>query len=165
MRSDPDILMVGEVRDALTAETLTGAVQSGHQVFTTIHASSAFGIINRLENFGVSRETLSSPQFIAGLVYQKLLPKLCPHCSVPIKNGKIPKRFPLEKIIIDNYETFGIPITKLEEIKEKMEDNTDIVTELLNNGNIKSREAIKILKKHQYSASNCIPIRMVKEIL
>tara|TARA_Y100000034_G_scaffold25132_1_gene29519 strand:+ start:25067 stop:26839 length:1773 start_codon:yes stop_codon:yes gene_type:complete len=149
MRSDPDILMVGEVRDALTAETLTGAVQSGHQVFTTIHASSAFGIINRLENFGVSRETLSSPQFIAGLVYQKLLPKLCPHCSVPIKNGKIPKRFPLEKIIIDNYETFGIPITKLEEIKENMDDNTDIVTELLNSGNIKSREAIKILKKHE----------------
>lgn len=149
MRSDPDILMVGEVRDSLTAETLTGAVQSGHQVFTTIHASSAFGVINRLENFGVSRETLSSPQFIAGLVYQKLLPQLCPHCSVPIKNAKIPKRFPLEKIIIDNYEMFGVPITTIEEIKKTMNESSNIVTELLNKGEIKARDAIKILKKHE----------------
>jgi type II secretory ATPase GspE/PulE/Tfp pilus assembly ATPase PilB-like protein len=149
MRSDPDILMVGEVRDALTADTLTGAVQSGHQVFTTIHASSAFGIINRLENFGVSRETLTSPQFIAGLVYQKLLPKLCPHCSVPIKNGKIPKRFPLEKIIIDNYELYGVAITTLEEVKESMPIDSNIITELLNKDHLKATEAVKILKKHQ----------------
>lgn len=148
MRSDPDILMVGEVRDNLTASTLTGAVQSGHQVFTTIHASSVFGIINRLENFGVSRETLSSPQFIAGLVYQKLLPELCPHCSVGIKDGKIPKRFPYEKIILENYEDFNIDINTIMEIKEKMPEDSDIVSELLNKGKITTKQAIKIIKEH-----------------
>jgi len=150
MRSDPDIIMIGEIRDSLTAETLTSAVQSGHQVFTTVHASSAYGIINRMEFFGVSRDVLSSPQFISGLVYQKLLPKLCKHCAVEIKDGKMPKRYPLEKIIIDNYEEFKIGLTTIKEIKESMgDDNNNIVSVLVNKGELKSRQAIKIYKIYQ----------------
>jgi type II secretory ATPase GspE/PulE/Tfp pilus assembly ATPase PilB-like protein len=148
MRSDPDIIMVGEVRDSLTAETLTGAVQSGHQVFTTIHASSAFGIITRLESFGISREVLSSPQFISGLVYQKLLPKLCPHCSVAVKNGKIPKRFPYEKIISENFEDYKIDVSTIKETKENMKEGETIVSALLNNGDLSSKQAIKIYREH-----------------
>ncbi len=149
MRSDPDIIMVGEVRDALTADTLVGAVQSGHQVFTTIHASSAFGIINRLENFGVSREVLSSPQFIAGLVYQKLLPRLCSHCSVEIKNGKIPKRFPYEKIISDNFDEYKINIETIQKAKESLGEEENIVSKLVNEGNLTSLQAIKIYREHE----------------
>lgn len=149
MRSDPDIIMVGEVRDSLTAETLTGAVQSGHQVFTTIHASSAFGIITRLESFGVSREIIASPQFISGLVYQKLLPKLCPNCSVSIKNGKIPKRFPYEKIISENFEEYKIDISTITETKEKMDDSDNIISVLQNKGLLTSKQAIKIYKEHE----------------
>lgn len=84
MRSDPDILMVGEVRDPDSAELLVHAVQSGHQAFTTVHAPSAIGIIGRLRSLGVDNDVLGSQDFLSGLVYQTLVPTLCPSCSVPI---------------------------------------------------------------------------------
>lgn len=102
MRSDPDVLMIGEIRDSESASLTIQAVQSGHQVLSTVHASSALGIINRLENLGVGRDILGSPEFLAGLIYQKLLPKLCPHCSIPLKDGYVPNKYSLEKIIEDN---------------------------------------------------------------
>lgn len=78
------------------------AVQSGHQVFSTIHAQSALGILNRIENLGVTRDILGSPEFIAGLIYQKLLPILCPHCSIKLIEDNVPNAYSLEKIILDN---------------------------------------------------------------
>ncbi|WP_305910458.1 ATPase, T2SS/T4P/T4SS family (plasmid) [Methylomarinum sp. Ch1-1] len=85
MRADPDILMVGEVRDEITSELLVSAVQSGHQVLSTVHAPSAISIIERLVNMGVTRDTLGAPDFIACFIYQGLLPLLCPHCKVSIE--------------------------------------------------------------------------------
>ncbi len=102
MRSDPDVIMVGEIRDNQSATLTVQAVQSGHQVFSTIHAQSALGILNRIENLGVTRDILGSPEFIAGLIYQKLLPVLCPHCSTKLVEDNIPNAYSLEKIIIDN---------------------------------------------------------------
>ncbi|MEZ9709239.1 GspE/PulE family protein [Vibrio breoganii] len=84
MRSDPDILMVGEVRDDHSAELLVDAVQSGHQAFTTIHAPSAIGIIARLRSLGVSNDVLGNGEFVAGLIYQALLPLLCDNCKIPL---------------------------------------------------------------------------------
>ena len=87
MRSDPDVLMIGEIRDNQSAELLVGATQSGHQVLSTVHAASAVGIVARLESLGISRDVLSSSDFISGFIYQKLLPKNCPNCSIPYKNA------------------------------------------------------------------------------
>lgn len=81
MRADPDILMIGEIRDEFTGDGLKKATQSGHQVMTTVHASSALGIIERLTDFGITPSVMGSPEFLTGLVYQKLMPVLCPHCS------------------------------------------------------------------------------------
>jgi type II secretory ATPase GspE/PulE/Tfp pilus assembly ATPase PilB-like protein len=80
MRSDPDILMIGEVRDGDSTELLTHAVQSGHQVYTTIHASSGIGIIARLRSLGAKNETLGSQDFISGLIYQTLVQTTCESC-------------------------------------------------------------------------------------
>lgn len=85
MRADPDIIMVGEVRDPQSAELLVSMVQSGHQVFTTVHADSALGIIGRLEHMGIDRHVLGGQSFISGLIYQKLLPVLCPDCAVEFR--------------------------------------------------------------------------------
>lgn len=84
MRSDPDVIMVGEVRDEESAKLLVSATQSGHQVFTTVHAPSAFGIIGRLRSLGVPNDVLGSLDFVSGLVYQTLCPVLCPKCSIPL---------------------------------------------------------------------------------
>lgn len=82
MRADPDLLMIGEIRDSYTGDGLKKATQSGRQVMTTVHATSALGIIERLADFGIKPSVMGNPEFINGLVYQKLLPLLCPHCSV-----------------------------------------------------------------------------------
>lgn len=84
MRSDPDIIMVGEVRDHVSAELLIHAVQSGHQVYTTIHAASGIDIIARLRSQGVPDDVLGSQNFVAALMYQALLPVVCPHCSTSV---------------------------------------------------------------------------------
>lgn len=81
MRSDPDLLLVGEVRDEASAELLKHAVQSGHQVFTTVHASGGIDIVARLRSNGVTDDVLGGQNFITALIYQTLLQKLCPHCS------------------------------------------------------------------------------------
>jgi type II secretory ATPase GspE/PulE/Tfp pilus assembly ATPase PilB-like protein len=82
MRGDPDIIMIGEVRDKITGDLTKKAVQSGHQVLTTVHTTSALGIIDRFLDFGLSRSVLGSPEFLNGLLYQKLLAKLCVHCAI-----------------------------------------------------------------------------------
>lgn len=82
MRGDPDIIMIGEVRDKITGDLTKKAIQSGHQVLTTVHATSAIGIIDRFQDFGLSRSVLGSPDFLTGLIYQKLMPIVCPHCSI-----------------------------------------------------------------------------------
>lgn len=88
MRGDPDILMIGEIRDGFTGDGLKKATQSGHQVLTTTHASSALGVIERLTDFGITPSVMGSPEFINGLIYQKLLPLLCQNCALSF-NDKI----------------------------------------------------------------------------
>lgn len=144
MRMDPDIIMVGEVRDIATGSLLRSAVESGHQVFTTVHASSAFGIIGRLENLGIPRETLASPTFISGLIYQKLLPKLCTKCSVGIKGDKIPRRFPFDKILLDNIETFKINIETITEVKKSLEEGENLIRKLQDLNYLNSKQAQRV---------------------
>lgn len=83
MRGDPDILMIGEIRDQFTGDGLKKATQSGHQVLTTTHASSALGVVERLADFGITATVMGSPEFINGLIYQKLMPLLCSNCAIP----------------------------------------------------------------------------------
>lgn len=96
MRADPDIIMIGEVRDHVTGDLTKKAVQSGHQVITTVHATSAVGIIERLIDFGLTRSVLGSPDFLSGLVYQKLLGIVCPKCSFSftdlVKSANVSKK-------------------------------------------------------------------------
>jgi type II secretory ATPase GspE/PulE/Tfp pilus assembly ATPase PilB-like protein len=89
MRADPDRIMVGEVRDQESASMLQTMVQSGHQVFASVHASGAFGIVSRLvsSEIGLSIQTLASDKFLSLLVYQRLLPVSCPKCKIPARNN------------------------------------------------------------------------------
>jgi type II secretory ATPase GspE/PulE/Tfp pilus assembly ATPase PilB-like protein len=82
MRGDPDIIMIGEVRDKITGDLTKKAIQSGHQVLTTVHATSGVGIIDRFQDFGLTRSVLGSPDFLTGLIYQKLMPIVCNHCCI-----------------------------------------------------------------------------------
>lgn len=81
LRRDPDVLMVGEIRDPVSANALAGAVESGHYCFTTVHAGNIVTLLQRLSALGIGSDKLSTPGFIAGLQCQKLLPVLCDQCK------------------------------------------------------------------------------------
>ena len=82
LRCDPDIIMIGEVRDKDSANLLTKAVLTGHKGFTTIHASSAIGIVGRLRAEGTPNDILGSKDFFSGLIYQTLVPTVCQNCAI-----------------------------------------------------------------------------------
>jgi general secretion pathway protein E/type IV pilus assembly protein PilB len=78
MRQDPDVILVGEIRDADTAEMAFRAAMTGHQVFSTLHTNSALGVIPRLLDIGVLPDIMAGN--IIGVIAQRLVRKLCPHC-------------------------------------------------------------------------------------
>lgn len=85
MRSDPDYLMVGEIRDSKTANLAIQAVRSGHLCISTLHADGAPIAYDRLVGLGVSRSDVASVGLVAGLIYQRLVPVLC-ECKVPARS-------------------------------------------------------------------------------
>jgi type II secretory ATPase GspE/PulE/Tfp pilus assembly ATPase PilB-like protein len=79
MRQDPDIILVGEIRDRDTAEMAFRAAMTGHQVFTTLHTNSAFGAFPRLMDIGIPAEILAGN--VIGVIAQRLVRTLCPNCK------------------------------------------------------------------------------------
>lgn len=79
LRQDPDIILVGEIRDEETAQMALRASMTGHRVLTTLHTNDALGVIQRLEDLGVSRSFLSDN--LIGVLGQRLVRKLCPKCK------------------------------------------------------------------------------------
>jgi general secretion pathway protein E len=78
VRQDPDVIMVGEIRDAETAEIAVQAALTGHLVFSTLHTNDAAGAISRLLEMGVQDYLLSSS--LLGVLAQRLVRRLCPSC-------------------------------------------------------------------------------------
>ena len=79
MRQDPDIILVGEVRDKETAEMAFRAAMTGHQVFTTLHTNSALGAFPRLLDIGIQPDIMAGN--IIGVIAQRLVRMLCTHCK------------------------------------------------------------------------------------
>lgn len=80
MRQDPDIILVGEIRDHPTAEMAFRAAMTGHQVFSTLHTNSAIGAIPRLQDIGILPDIMAGN--IIGIIAQRLVRVLCQHCKV-----------------------------------------------------------------------------------
>ncbi len=81
MRQDPDIILVGEIRDHDTAEMAFRAAMTGHQVFSTLHTNSAIRSIPRLLDLGIKPDVLAGN--VIGIVAQRLVRTLCPSCKAP----------------------------------------------------------------------------------
>ena len=90
LRQDPDIILIGEIRDGETAEMAFRAAMTGHQVFSTLHTNSAMGAFPRLLDIGVSRSILSGN--IIGIVAQRLARKLCRVCKQPYEASELEKK-------------------------------------------------------------------------
>jgi type II secretory ATPase GspE/PulE/Tfp pilus assembly ATPase PilB-like protein len=81
MRQDPDVILVGEIRDADTAEMALRAAMTGHQVYSTLHTNSAIGAIPRLLDIGILPDIMAGN--IIGIIAQRLVRRLCLHCKTP----------------------------------------------------------------------------------
>ena len=79
MRQDPDVILIGEIRDEETAEMAFRAAMTGHQVLSTLHTNSALGAIPRLLDIGVKPQIMAGN--IIGLIAQRLIRRLCRHCK------------------------------------------------------------------------------------
>ena len=100
LRQDPDIIMIGEIRDFETAEIAIRASLTGHLVFSTLHTNDAGGAVTRLLDMGVEPFLVASS--LEAVVAQRLVRRLCPACKRPIENPDLAflrgVGFPVEKI-------------------------------------------------------------------
>lgn len=87
LRMDPDVIMLGEMRDEDTAHVMVRASITGHLVLTTLHTNRATAIITRLVDMGISPVLLSDSSVLRCLVCQRLIPKVCKHCAIPLRNS------------------------------------------------------------------------------
>ncbi|MDR1028255.1 MAG: Flp pilus assembly complex ATPase component TadA, partial [Clostridiales Family XIII bacterium] len=86
-RQDPDIIMVGETRDAETASISVSAAITGHLVLSTLHTNDALTSIVRLEDMGVPPYLVGNS--VVGLIAQRLIRKICPHCAIEYESGDL----------------------------------------------------------------------------
>lgn len=107
LRQDPDIIMVGEIRDVNTANMAIRAALTGHLVLSTIHTNSAWATVSRLIDMGIPSFLIASTLNIS--VAQRLVRKLCTHCKVenPITKEIFPTGFEMPKDIKTHYEAVG----------------------------------------------------------
>ena len=106
LRQDPDIIMVGEIRDPETAELATHAALTGHIVLSTVHTNNALGVVPRMLDLGVRSFLL--PSTINVVIAQRLVRRLCPYCRKKVKaEGKI------KQLIIEELENLP-PSVKLD---------------------------------------------------
>ncbi len=85
LRMDPDVIILGEMRDEDTAHVMVRASITGHLVLTTLHTNRATAIITRLVDMGISPVLLSDSSVLRCLMCQRLIPKLCPSCAIPLR--------------------------------------------------------------------------------
>jgi type II secretory ATPase GspE/PulE/Tfp pilus assembly ATPase PilB-like protein len=176
LRQDPDVIMLGEIRDGETAQMAIRAALTGHLVLSTIHTNSAWGTISRLIDMGVPSFLLANT--INTSVAQRLVRKLCEKCKQPVEaNHKDwPRNFNLNKIPSAYFESVGcdhchftgykgrtaiyevIPVDF--EIADKIKNNASTIFEMLFERKIQTlhEQALGLVKSGVTSLEEAYPI-------
>ncbi|MGO8678091.1 MAG: GspE/PulE family protein [Limisphaerales bacterium] len=97
LRQDPDMIMVGEIRDSETAEIAIRAALTGHQVFSTLHTNDSTGAVTRLLDMGVEAFLIASS--LEGVLAQRLVRRICSQCKTPT---------PVEPAVLDRLGSLGV---------------------------------------------------------
>jgi type II secretory ATPase GspE/PulE/Tfp pilus assembly ATPase PilB-like protein len=105
LRSDPDVLMVGEIRTLSAAQLTVKGALSGHSVWTTLHANSAMAALTRLLDMGVEGFKLKDETMMRGLISMRLFKKLCPQCRKLLANFP---NHPAYRRVIDAFGELGL---------------------------------------------------------
>jgi len=89
LRQDPDAALVGEIRTAEQAEPVKDMVLAGRKILSTLHAYEALAAIPRLAEIGIPNTLLTRSGFLSGVIYQRLVPLLCPNCKIPLTHDMV----------------------------------------------------------------------------
>ncbi len=135
LRQDPDIIMVGEIRDKETAELAIHAALTGHLVLSTLHTNDAIGIFPRLIDMGIEKFLLPSTVILG--IAQRLVKRLCPNCKKKVKVSKT-----IEKIILEEYKLLPEEIKKENPLPAAMEFFEPVGCDKCRNKGTKGRIAI-----------------------
>jgi general secretion pathway protein E len=108
LRQDPDVIMIGEIRDLETAQIAVQASLTGHMVFATLHTNDSVSAVNRLVDMGVEPFLLASS--VIGIVAQRLVRRLCPQCRKPA--GAVPREISADSPGAQIYTAQGCPACK-----------------------------------------------------
>jgi len=162
LRHDPDIIMVGEMRDAETAKLALSAAMTGHLVFSTLHTNNAISTIQRVLTLGIDSENLLSA--LRMILAQRLVRKLCPYCKIDRasdeetkeKTGLEKTYYPVGCEKCNQTGFFGRTA-----IAEYLKINKDIRLKLSNMKNID--ETLELLKKNGFSTLMDDGIRKVSD--
>lgn len=176
LRQDPDVIMVGEIRDVDTANMAVRASLTGHLVLSTIHTNSAWATISRLIDMGIPPFLIASTLNVS--VAQRLVRKLCDHCKEEetLNSGMLPKGYVLTKKIATHHKAVGcshcyqtgykgrkaiyeiIPIGK--ELVEKIQEKELDVTEYLLENDIHTLQfnALELVRKGVTSIEEVYPL-------
>jgi general secretion pathway protein E/type IV pilus assembly protein PilB len=181
LRQDPDVIMVGEIRDLETATMAIRASLTGHLVFSTIHTNSAWGIIARLLDMGVPSYLLADTLNTA--VAQRLLRCLCSNCKVQteVEPGDWPRQFKPPYSLNHHFKAKGCPqchysgykgrvaayevISIDQELSEKIKNKEVQIGNLLNNKGIRSlsENAFWLISQGVTSISEAAPLLLNRE--
>lgn len=112
MRSDPDVVMVGEIRDRFSSNAAQQLAETGHMALGTVHAHLLSGIVPRLVNteIGMSRAILTAPNMLTLLAYQALVPKLCKHCCLPASEVQSDRQVAM---IVQILQQLNLPLERM----------------------------------------------------
>jgi general secretion pathway protein E/type IV pilus assembly protein PilB len=176
LRQDPDIIMVGEIRDSETADMAIRAALTGHLVLSTIHTNSAWGIISRLQDMGVPSFLIANTLNTAAA--QRLVRILCPKCKQKevFNNNLYPKKFSCPSIVEHHYTPKGcnecyntgykgrkaiFEVIQIDEqLSEEIKNANHSVNDLLKERKIKTlaENAFQLFEKGETSIEEIYPI-------
>jgi type II secretory ATPase GspE/PulE/Tfp pilus assembly ATPase PilB-like protein len=133
LRQDPDVIVVGEIREAASAELAFNAALTGHLVLTTVHAGSVAGVLLRLKQLGIAEHLASS--CIKLIISQRLIPQLCPRCAVSDLENSVKTEEKVKKAVGCQYcsgsgYSAQIPVTEAGLMSPEIINNYYETTEL-----------------------------------
>lgn len=136
LRSDPDVIMIGEIRDKESAQLAFQAAMTGHQVWCSLHANDAASCLDRLRDMNVELYKLTDPSLITGLIAQRLVRKLNPATRINLREAKA--RDMLGKVTLEECERIedltGMPLYFPDLTREKAYLGRTVVAEVIKPG-------------------------------